>query len=111
MLGSDGNFYGITSSGGTNNGGTVFRMTPNGVLTNLHLFTGAPDGHEPVALVQGSDGNFYGTTRQGGSSTHCSGGCGTIFRITPSGTLSNLYSIDATNTASPFFGFVQGSDW
>jgi len=110
VLGSDGNFYGITSSGGTNNGGTIFRMTPTGVLTNLHLFAGVTDGHTPTALVQGSDGNFYGTTRQGGGSTHCFDGCGTIFRITPSGTFTNLCSIDATNVASPVVGFVQGSD-
>ena len=65
VQGSDGNFYGTTYDGGTNNGyGTVFRISPSGSYTNLYSFASSPnDGVNPVAgLVQGSDGNFYGTT-------------------------------------------------
>jgi uncharacterized repeat protein (TIGR03803 family) len=89
MQGSDGNFYGTTRIGGVSNAGTVFRLTPSGNLTNLHLFGGYPsDGSHPEAgLMQGSDGNFYGTTSMGGVSNH-----GTIFAITPSGSLTNLWS-------------------
>ena len=110
VQGTDGNFYGTASGGGPNGGGTLFRITPAGILTNLYSFTGGIDGGNPTSLVQGSDGNFYGTTFQGGDSTHCSGGCGTIFRITPSGTFTGLYSFSATDGAKPVAGFVQGSD-
>jgi len=65
--GKDGNFYGTTSSGGTNGDyGTVFRMRPGGVLTTLLSFNGT-NGSAPAArLLQGSDGHFYGTTAVGG---------------------------------------------
>jgi uncharacterized repeat protein (TIGR03803 family) len=68
---SDGNLYGTTSTGGNaNNGGTVFRMTPQGRLTTLYDFCSQPncaDGKYPAAaLVEGSDGNLYGTTELGG---------------------------------------------
>ena len=72
VQGTDGNFYGMTSQGGTTfidgnspGNGTVFRITPAGVLTTLHSFTGYPgDGQDPGgAFIQGSDGNFYGTTK------------------------------------------------
>ena len=67
MQGSDGNFYGTTSDGGANSGGTVFKITPGGTLTTLYSFAGS-DGADPYAgLVQGSDGNFYGTTCVGGA--------------------------------------------
>ncbi len=38
VQGSDGNFYGTTTYGGPNGGGTVFKMTPAGVLTTLVAF-------------------------------------------------------------------------
>ena len=92
VRGTDGNFYGTTHSGGTDNDGTVFKMTPSGTLTVLHSFTAQGDGTEPSAgLIQASDGNFYGTTG-GDSSGNCAAGdCGTVFKITPSGTLTTLY--------------------
>ncbi len=43
-------------------------------------------------MVQATDGNFYGVTTYGEASTFCDGGCGTIFSITPGGTLTTLYS-------------------
>ena len=65
--------------------------SPAQILTTLHSFSGA-DGAVPIAgLVQASDGNFYGTTAFGG--TNSSGG--TVFKITPSGTLTTLYSFCA----------------
>jgi uncharacterized repeat protein (TIGR03803 family) len=111
---TDGNFYGTTSYGGggdvafcdpNRSGyahicGTVFRLTPSGTLTTLHGFcsqTKCTDGAWPRArLVQGTDGNFYGTTWGGGLAGSCGGndapfGCGTVFKITPDGTLTTLY--------------------
>jgi uncharacterized repeat protein (TIGR03803 family) len=115
VQGSDGNFYGTTDIGGTNNDGTVFRISPSGTYTNLYSFVGPPsDGYQPTAgLVQGSDGNFYGTTYEGGTSTNCDGvGCGTFFRISLSGSETNLHSFDGSPTDGfgPTVGLVQGSD-
>jgi len=90
LLGSDGNFYGTTAAGGSGGGfGTVFRMTPAGVLTTLVNFTGttgAALGATPTSgLVQHANGNFYGMTSAGGT-----GNLGTIFEITPVGVLTTL---------------------
>ena len=69
VQGADGNFYGTTATGGSNGAGTVFKMTPTGVLTTLHNFN-STNGIAPYAgLVQGADGNFYGTTGAGGTTT------------------------------------------
>jgi uncharacterized repeat protein (TIGR03803 family) len=88
VQGSDGNFYGTTKVGGDFSYGTVFRISPGGAYTNLYSFSGYPtDGGTPNALVQGSDGNFYGTCLQGGTNYY-----GTIFRISPGGAYTNLYS-------------------
>ncbi len=109
VQGSDGNFYGTTFFGGTNDDGTVFRISPNGSYTNLHFFAGHPgDGASPYAgLAQGSDGNFYGTTVSGG--TH---NLGTVFKIAPSGSCMILYNFGgfANDGANPSAGLVQGSD-
>jgi uncharacterized repeat protein (TIGR03803 family) len=109
---SDGNFYGTTLNGGTNcNGGcgTVFKITPAGVLTTLHNFAG-PDGSNPYAgLVQANDGNFYGTTLYGGANQE-----GAVFKITPSGTFTTLYSFcgqpGCPDGSYPVSGLVQASD-
>lgn len=107
--GSDGNFYGTTYEGGTNFYGTVFQMTPAGVLTNLHIFQGplTHDGRWPFSpLIQGTDGFFYGTTSAGGMK-----GYGTVFRMDTAGNLSVIYSF--TNGADgndPYAGVFQGSD-
>jgi uncharacterized repeat protein (TIGR03803 family) len=74
VQGSDGDFYGTTYAGGNANYGTVFKITPAGVLTTLHSFNSYPH----AGLVQGSDGDFYGTTGSNGTS-----GYGTVFKITP----------------------------
>jgi len=119
VQGSDGNFYGTTAGGG--NGpcpggcGTVFRVSPSGAYTTLYSFVGYPtDGQSPNAgLVQGSDSNFYGTTVEGGSGNCIVNGCGTIFRISPSGNETNLYSFESSSTHDGFYpsaGLVQGRD-
>jgi uncharacterized repeat protein (TIGR03803 family) len=107
VQGSDGNFYGTTFGGGTNNLGTVFQITSTGALTSLYSFGGTNDGANPVGgLVQGSDGNFYGTTEAGGTNN-----LGTVFKITTSGALTSLYSFTGTNDgANPYAPLAQGSD-
>jgi uncharacterized repeat protein (TIGR03803 family) len=120
IQGSDGNFYGTTEYGGVSHGidcgggcGTVFRMTPEGVMSVLHNFSGT-DGGDPLdALVEATDGNFYGTASRGGGSSGCYvGGCGTIFRVSPSGTFTNLHIFQNTldDGALPNSGLIQGSD-
>jgi len=109
VLGGDGNFYGTTSLGGTNNAGTVFRISPGGNYTSLHSFAGHPaDGEQPIAgLVQGNDGNLYGTTYFGGTNDD-----GTVFRISLDGSHTNLHFFAGHlgDGANPYAGLVLGSD-
>jgi uncharacterized repeat protein (TIGR03803 family) len=105
-LGTDGNFYGTTANGGTSNLGTVFKVSPSGTLIVLHNFTGG-DGSSPQAPpIQGTDGNFYGTTQSGGTNTYY----GTVYKITPTGTLTTLYSFDGIVGQAPFAPLAQGTD-
>jgi uncharacterized repeat protein (TIGR03803 family) len=110
---TDGNFYGTAQGGGVNDLGTVFKITTRGTLTTLHSFQ-MSDGYGPFAgLVQGTNGNLYGTTVFGGANGACSGGCGTVFTMTPSGTLTTLYSFcsqaNCTDGADPHAVLVQGT--
>jgi uncharacterized repeat protein (TIGR03803 family) len=110
VQGSDGNFYGTTSFGGTNGDGTVFQITSAGTFTTLYQFGGVTtDGHTPNAgLVQGTDGNFYGTTSAGGTN----GNGGTVFQITTAGTLTTLYHFGGLVTDGTFLeaGLMQAID-
>ena len=122
VQGNDGNFYGTTYGGGADpHYGTVFKITPAGALTTLYSFcaqANCADGAMPYAgLVRATDGNFYGTTLEGGSNTGCSlgsGSCGTVFKITPGGALTTLYSFCAqagcADGGNPYAGLVQASD-
>jgi uncharacterized repeat protein (TIGR03803 family) len=107
MQASDGNFYVTTTSGGQYGNGTVNKVGPDGTETLLHSFAGGNDGAYPeAALIQSTDGNLYGTTSGGGAS-----GNGTVFRITPAGDLTNLYSFaGGVDASSPVTALVQASD-
>ena len=98
---SDGNLYGTTAFGGPFAGlGTVFRITPTGVLTNLHTFRGN-DGIDPEGtLIEGPNGILYGTTSEGGPSTP-----GTVFQITTNGVFATLGGVD-----QPAAGVILASD-
>lgn len=112
---TDGNFYGTTFGGGSYFYGTVFKITPTGTLSTLYSFcsqSGCADGAYPEgALVQGADGSFYGTTFKGGTGASCNGGCGTVFKITPTGAFTTLHSFAGapTDGEGPSAGLAQGS--
>ena len=121
LIESNGRFYGTTyGAGSAVDYGTIFRITPTGTLTTLYSFCSQPgcaDGKNPYAgLLQASDGNFYGTTSQGGANDTCLAtqpyGCGTIFKITPAGTLTTLHTFagypDDGNT--PAAVMIQAND-
>ena len=124
IQGTDGNFYGTTigyeppgvSDCSVNLSlgcGHVFSITPSGALSILYAFcsqTNCADGATPNApLLQGNDGNFYGTTSAGGANN-----AGEVFKITPAGSLTVLYSFcsqtNCTDGYAPFAGLVQGTD-
>jgi uncharacterized repeat protein (TIGR03803 family) len=108
--GTDGNFYGTTTLGGAHGGGTVFKLTLAGAETVLYSFGAtSTDAFEPRAgLILGSDGNFYGTTYAGGAHQQS----GTVFKITPTGVETVLYSFGATSTdaALPVASLIQSAD-
>jgi uncharacterized repeat protein (TIGR03803 family) len=105
----NGDLYGTTNFGGVNTEGTVFKITPAGTLTTLHSFD-QTDGYIPNGtLVQASNGSFYGTTLNGGNNA-CAGGCGTVFKITPSGALVTVHRFSGPDGSFPLAGLALASD-
>jgi len=106
-LGSDGNFYGTSTAGGSYNGGTVFKITPKGKVILLYSFENSgTDPYEPAApMTQGTNGEWYGTTFYGGTY-----GYGTIFELKGK-TLTVLHNFNQTvDTAYPTFPLTLGTD-
>ncbi|MBI5775501.1 MAG: hypothetical protein HZA89_17410 [Verrucomicrobia bacterium] len=107
--GADGAFYGTASTGGVNDGGTVFRLTPDGnEFTVLRALDAAPDGGNPAAgLLKASDGMLYGTAQLGGAS-----GGGTLFRLMEDGAeFAVLHSLDgAGDGGAPAAKLIEGGD-
>lgn len=106
---TNGNFYGIATLGG-NGCGTIFEITSTGKMTNLHNFSQTTDGcFGSDSLVQASNGNLYGTTSSGGANN-----AGTLFKITPAGAFTILYSFCAQTNCSDggyvHSGLMQGTD-
>jgi uncharacterized repeat protein (TIGR03803 family) len=102
---ANGNLYGTALRGGDPNCppaygnacGTVFKVSANGVETILYSFLGTPDGAGPQSvLVRDAKGNLYGTTLVGGDSTCGGNGCGTVFKVDPTGKETVLHSFPAT---------------
>lgn len=124
--GTDGNLYGTAEDGGSTNicsngCGTIFNISTAGTLTVLHDFCTTencaegltPEGVYPYAgVIQALDGNFYGTTNGGGPNASF----GTVFKLTPAGTLTTLYAFCFVSSTgcpdgnSPSAPLVQGSD-
>jgi uncharacterized repeat protein (TIGR03803 family) len=123
IMDSAGNLYGTTAGGGSAGGGTVFKLEPSGNKAVLYSFTGFTngDGANPAAgLIMDSAGNLYGTTAIGGTSVNCPPpfeypvpiiGCGTVFKLDPSGKETVLYSFTGTNGdgANPEAGLIMDS--
>jgi uncharacterized repeat protein (TIGR03803 family) len=110
IVGTDGSLYGIAIYGGKSNQGEIFKVTRNGKLTSIysfcHLANCADGWNAQGGLIQASDGNFYGTAAQGGAHNK-----GAIFKITPAGTYTVLYSFcDCGDGNTPVTGLVQGTD-
>jgi uncharacterized repeat protein (TIGR03803 family) len=114
VQGTDGNFYGVTSAGGSNGYGAVFSVSPAGGEALLYSFVSnyglsvraVSSLVQGGTLIQANDGNFYLTTEAGGTSNN-----GTVFRITPQGSGSVLYSFGSSSTDGVDPGpLLQGSD-
>jgi uncharacterized repeat protein (TIGR03803 family) len=100
----DGTFYGTDYGWGKFSWGTVYKLTPQGVFSDLHDFTGNPDGGGPYAgLIQGTDGNFYGAASGGAGSA----ANGNLYKINSQGALSLLHTFVGTDGANPYGGFFQ----
>ena len=105
----DGNFYGTGFLGGQSGYGGIFKIAPDGTFTTVYAFTRDDgNGDNPdAALVLGADGSLYGTT--GGNYT--ASYPGTIFKITPDGTLTTLYTFKGTDGSDPrHSALIQASD-
>ncbi len=113
IQGTDGNFYGTSAAGGKTQYcrtcGTLFKITPAGVLTTLYnscAQAGCTDGSGPDGgLVLAADGNFYGTTAGGGTFNG-----GTVFKITSDGTYTTLHSLTSAEGIAPTATLVEGTD-
>jgi uncharacterized repeat protein (TIGR03803 family) len=109
LIDVNGRFYGTTSEGGGGYG-TVFSITPGGTEKTLYSFAGGMDGAHPSTPLVELNGTLYGTTRLGGG-TGCgsgSGGCGTVYSITVTGSEKVLYRFVAgTGGTNPSSGLVD----
>ena len=85
---SDGNLYGVTAFGGATDNGSVYKIAADGTFSTVYSFTGGADGGFLYGgLDVDKDGNLYGSTVDGGANAS-----GTVFKLTPGGTLTTLYN-------------------
>lgn len=118
MMSREGDLYGASFSNEDSNFGDLFRLSPTGVFTPIHRFTGDVvdnDGLSPGYLVQGRDGAIYGTTDGGGAGEPgLFNGRGTIFRITPADAFEKLVDFGLPSypelPSSPHAAVIQGRD-
>jgi uncharacterized repeat protein (TIGR03803 family) len=107
--GGDGYLYGTTEQGGTADFGTIFKITPTGTLTTIAQFTGTSGSvrsRRPVgSLVLRGDGNFYGVTNPIDGVND-----GTVYRLSPSGTVTTLHVFEDTSIDGPTGGLTVGPE-
>jgi uncharacterized repeat protein (TIGR03803 family) len=107
LLDRDQTLYGTTQAGGASGAGVVYKLSQAGSQKVLYSFTGGPDGRMPGDLIRDTWGNFLGTTSGGGSGTgNCGffGGCGVVFKLTPQGKETVLYTFEGGTDGSLPYG-------
>ncbi|HYM79527.1 MAG TPA: choice-of-anchor tandem repeat GloVer-containing protein [Candidatus Dormibacteraeota bacterium] len=112
LQGSDGNFYGVTSSGGTGKGGVIYELTPSGTYSVIYNFCNGgfklcQNGASPTTIAQDANGNFFGTTEYGGLFY---AGAGTVFEFSSTHQYSVLHKFDTTDGALPYARLTLASD-
>ena len=113
-LGSAGNIYGTTWSGGPPSGdypGVVYKLDRTGHETVVYPFTGFADGGDPLGtLIFDSAGNIYGVTQFGGQGPCPYFGCGVVFEVNPAGQERVLYSFTGgADGSEPTAGVIRDS--
>ncbi|MGO4880755.1 MAG: choice-of-anchor tandem repeat GloVer-containing protein [Bryobacteraceae bacterium] len=101
----DGNYYGIEEDT-QDSAGYAYRVTPSGTLTSIYTFaSGTFRGYGSLPWLQASDGNFYGGTLAGGEN-----GFGSIYRLTPDGQYTLLYSFPKSRAGGGPTALIEASD-
>lgn len=108
LLDVNGTLYGTTLDGGLKDKGTVYSISTTGVHTVLYRFRGGSDGSSPGSRLLNVHGTLYGTTQFGGSGCTSSGGCGTVFSVSLSGSEQVLYAFKGgRDGAQPDAGLID----
>jgi len=111
LLGVDGNYYGNTQYGGSDNSGTIYTIGADNTFTSLYSFIQPQDGYDVAALVQGSDGYFYGGTGNGGTITDQNQyGDGVLYRYSPTSGITVLHDLNRPTGASVLGPLLEGKD-
>ena len=108
LQGADENFYGTTLYSGRSGLGTVFKITPKGIVTIVYNFDGTHGQSPECLLTQSGNGNLYGTAAGGGSNNG-----GVVFKLTPLGAITVLHNFDPNDPLdgnTPPVGLVQATD-
>ena len=108
IAGDDGAFYGV-SGGGSNELGTIFKLTTNGIITTVVEFNGT-NGGGTVSLTKAPDGTFFGTTSTGGTNSLWLRRYGTIFKLHADGSLTNIYTFSGSQQGRYPNGVLLASD-
>src|ERR1017187_1607849 len=110
--GQDGNLYSTIQNNGSTNAGSVYKMTPAGGYTLIYNFCAEggscllTGGYPIGGVTLGFDGNLWGTTPNGGKAA-----AGTVFKVTPAGTLTKVYDFtNGKDDSAPNYTVVQGQD-
>lgn len=106
LWGNDGNLYGTTVSGGSEDNGTIFRLESNAgfsfsIVSEFGTGAGHIAGRQPVSLVESTPGHFVGTTRLGGAS-----GRGTLYQFDTFGDKNTIKEFDTT-AGSPIHNLIK----